>query len=276
MAPMKYHCLASILFLALLVGPSVSCRKDDSGASTGGPPIQELDWRYKGEGLREWGQTHNGFFGISVKRFVLERWKWDGPTLKKDLSVEQPPVIDVAVLPGKKYLARTSPGNDHDTWPLVLVSIGSNRVIKKWVPRAGWLYGGIGSSRNGKFAAVTLSEHPGAPPKDYNWKRGRFRVGLLKMSMPEIRWVAELIAEGGMATVGKIAVSEDGRYIAVAGWNNGMAMVDASVGKVLWTGRPADAVSLRHVVFSSDGLTVYAGGSGLYAFDTRTGKVTGE
>jgi photosystem II stability/assembly factor-like uncharacterized protein len=92
-----------------------------------------------------------------------------------------------------------------------------------------------------------------------------------------VRWVGELSGRG-IATVRQIAVSADGKYVAVGGWENGVALIDASQNKVLWSGRPPTEVSTGYVVFSADGLTLYSAGSEgcVYTIDTLTGKIASQ
>ena len=272
---MKMCGLVPIVVFILLVEHPMSC-----GAGDGSPPIvpvQEIEWRGKGGGFTESGQTENGFFGVSVEPNLLETWKWhdSNSSMKKDVAVELPVVMDVLVLPKNKYLAYVYPGDDFSPWPLVLVSLSSKEVIKKWEPPAGWRYEHAGMSRNGKFAALMLHESLTNPPPDYNRKRKRYRIGLVDLSTVELRWLGELVGHGA-GTVRQMPVSDDGRYVALAGWNNGVALVDASLGKVLWAKCPKEAVGIGYAVFSSDGLTLYAadaGGGYVYAIETRSGTV---
>lgn len=240
-------------------------------------PLQELEWLGQGGGFSGWGHTKDGFFGISVRPEILDTWKWSGAGVEKELAVELPDLLDVVVLPDNRYLACMSPGDAYTPWPLIIGSLGARGVIKKWEPPTGWGFHGAGVSRNRKFAALTLEEDYSNPPEDCEWDNPRLRVGLVDISALKIRWVAELRG-GGRHTIRRIAVSDDGRYIAIGGWKNRVALVDASLRNVLWVERPAGANSLGYVVFSSNGLLLYAGdpaGGCVYALETKTGKVTG-
>jgi WD40 repeat protein len=73
--------------------------------------------------------------------------------------------------------------------------------------------------------------------------------------------------------------SDDGRYIAVGGWNNGVLLADATTQKVLWRERPPPAISITQVCFSGDGQTLYAAdesGPCVYILETKTGQPLGE
>jgi WD40 repeat protein len=92
----------------------------------------------------------------------------------------------------------------------------------------------------------------------------------------DIRVVGDLACDEG--ALGQITVSDDGEYVAVAGCNNKVAVLSATLQKVLWI-HQAYRDDLRYVVFSSGGLTLYTGGrpaAFVYAIETKTGKVTAQ
>jgi WD40 repeat protein len=72
-----------------------------------------------------------------------------------------------------------------------------------------------------------------------------------------------------------MTVSEDQRYVAIAGWDNGAAIYDLHTEKVLWAKRPKDEVSTKFAHFSKDGKTIYTGGTegAVYGIDVLTGEV---
>jgi len=259
------------------IGTLLGCNASESGigGSNAFVLIQELEWQGQGGGFAEWGQTTEGFFGTSVRPFVLETWKWDGPVPRKPAPFALPPAANIRVLPDGRYMAHVSSGGD--SWPFVVASLGSNEVLKKWEGPVGWQYQYVGISRNGRFAGVTLEGSDANPQQELGVVPPRHRVGLIDLAQFEIAWVAELTGHGG-GTVRQIAVSDNGEYIAVGGWNNGVALVSTFAQKVLWNMVPPGEISTGYVVFSSDGSRLYAGGSAgcVFAFETRTGNVTGQ
>jgi DNA-binding beta-propeller fold protein YncE len=109
----------------------------------------------------------------------------------------------------------------------------------------------------------------------YKWGAPLYQVALVDFKSMDVKVVAEWHGEGEL-TVRRIAVSDDGRYIAVGGWANGIALVDAVDGRLLWNQKLPGSISTGYVAFSRDGLTLYAadGGEGnVYACETRTGSV---
>lgn len=265
---MYQNYLIPLLAMAMFVGCSGSCR--GSGAATVTSPAREMDWA--GPKL-EWGQTSDGFFGLSSQR-VLETWRWSGETVVKGTFSQLPDhVLHTVVLPGDRYLANV--GQEGGSYPLVIASVNTNGVIQSWSPPAGWWYSHTGSSVNGKFAAALLEQSVANPPPDYDDAKPRSRVGLVKIETREIVWVAELSGDRS-GTIGQIAVSGDGRRIALSGWNHGVALVDTTVQEVRLVEHPPGAVSLGSAAFSSNGEILYAadeGGGCVYALETKTGNV---
>ena len=271
---MNRHWTVAALIMLLLLP---SCTSDRDHAASDASP-QVLDWPGVGKGFLEWGQSPEGFFATSRSdgKDVLEAWTWQGATPKKE-AVNVPRSLDVTVLPAGKYLACVAPPpGERGPWPLKLMSFASPEAIRTWENPRGWDYSHAGASTNGRFVALILGEDLVRPPPDRDWKNPRHRVGILDTSTWDLRWVAELRGHGD--TIRQIAVSNDGTYVAVAGWANGVAMVDASQEKVLWIDRPPTEVSTGYAVFSADGLTLYTAGSEgcVYTIDTKTGNITGQ
>ena len=260
--------LLPLLAMALFVGCSAACRS--SGAPAATSPAREMDWA--GPEL-EWGQTSDGFFGLSSKR-VLETWRWSGDTVTKGITNRLPEhVLHTVVLPGDRYLANI--GQEGGPYPLVIASVNTNGVLKSWPPPAGWYYSHTGSSVNGKFAAALLEESVANPPPDYDDAKPRTRVGLVTIETRELVWVAELTGDRS-GTIGQVAVSDDGKCIALGGWNHGVAFVETTIQQVHLVGHPPGAGSLASAAFSSNGEILYAadeGGGGVYALETKTGNV---
>ncbi len=277
--------LLVVLALVLQV-MAMSCR--DKGRPTarpapqsqpGGPPwvapIRELACAAMVEG----DETGDGFFGRTQGvDGVYHVWQWRDGTLEKMHAVEVPDdVYSVTVVSGIRYLGRAYK-HQYASAHLVLASLATGAVVKEWAPPTAGEFlplDHFGRSSNGDLAAVVFEEDVGgqAPGGDYLLNK-RYRVGLIHLSTSKLHWVGRLSGHGG-AAIRRIAVSDDGRYIAVGGWKNGVALVDAQARKVLWAARPPTEVSTGYVRFSSDGLTLYTAGSEgcVYTIETKTGKI---
>lgn len=220
-------------------------------------------------------QTGGGFYSVPVgKEGVYEIWTWREGTVVRDNVFARPKnVFNITIVQDGRYMGHGFRKGVNDAI-LVLNSFETGEVVKEWKPPDGWEFQSIeaGLSSNGKLAAVVLAAKPNSDPDETE----RHRVGRIDLRTLELAWVGELSGRGA-PTIRRIAVSDDGRFIAVGGWDNGVALVDASEKKVLWSGRSPMEVSTGYVRFSSDGLTLYTAGSEgcVYTVDTITGRRRG-
>ena len=274
---MRWIGLVCVIVSCVLAGCSSSW--EGNGTSAVNAPRQEIEGRYKcltGSGHRA-GQTTNGFFGMSRNgdTHTFHSWRWEGATPKKNENVEMPHVSGVVniPLPNNKYLSGIYASKEGHTFPLVLGSFGSNEVIKKWAEPKGWEYTKGGVSRNRRFAVVFLEDDFTAP--DHDFTNPNLRVGFVDIAARELSWVIK--HRGRIYGVFRdILVSNDGKYIAIAGWTYELVLVDVKARRKLWAKRPPNVVNLSYAAFSSDGSVLYAadsGDSGVFMFETATGKV---
>lgn len=257
----------SVMFvfaLAFCLGCPAAC-----GRPSAAEPVDQVEWRQMGK-LRQWGLAPDGFFAISTE-YRLSTWAWSGASVSPDPMVQLPVILHPTLLPDDLFLAEVK---SDAGYPLTLLALPDD-VVKQWESPNGWWVSHTGSSRNGRFACILLSQEIYRPAPGLDMAHLRHRVGVIEVEERQVRWVAELVGPGE-GTIRQICVSDDGRHIAVSGWRNGVAMVDASQQEVIWDSRPQEAVSLGAAVFSADGTVLYAaddGGGCLYALDTRTGNV---
>ena len=252
--------------MVILTGCVPSCRQRVNAPNVPSlAPIREIDWTGTG-GFLEWGQTGDGFFGISVKD-ILMTWTWAGETLTRGEDVKLPRVLDVIVLPHGEYLACRAPGVSGEPWPLVWGSCATNEIIREWPVPQNWYYRLIGSSPNRRFAAVLLEAKTSISR----------RVGIFDIASGDLHYIADY---QGMepCTAGWITVSNDGKHIATAGWGNGISLFDVDAKALKWfkSLKGMGITNLSEVEFSPDGETLYAadtGGESIYAFETLTGEV---
>jgi WD40 repeat protein len=111
----------------------------------------------------------------------------------------------------------------------------------------------------------------------------RTRIGIIEAKKEEINWAATLVgnssADDAPTVLGSVLPSDDGAYIAVAGYGNKLAMVDVAAGKPLWDPqKPWDEASLYCAAFSPDSKAIYVGGTSgaIRALDVQTGKEFGK
>jgi WD40 repeat protein len=258
---MKHHTTYVFILMASALLLS-SCDKTPARV-----PRESIAWDGP-KGFLEWGPSARGLFGVSTDNALTE-WLWDGQSLQRRPDVPVPRIIGTVPLPGDRYIAFRNliPRSD---WPLAIAESKTNNVIKRWVAPEGWAYAtGISFTRpsgNGKYLPVFMNVDP---------IDGPYRIGVVDLVAQDLRFGVEF-AESKTGEVREVAVSDDGRLVALGGWGNGVLMGDMAGGKVLWRGKPRKSVSLGYVAFSPDGNTVFAADTGLghvYALDANTGNL---
>jgi WD40 repeat protein len=118
---------------------------------------------------------------------------------------------------------------------------------------------------------------PPDTPADFDWNRQRLQVYLLGPEYPEPHPVTTLIGDT-RAYCRTMMPSDDGAYVALAGWHNGLLMVDAKASREMWRMKPPKEAGLSYVDFAPDNRVVYTGGikGCVYTVDVQTGKVLSE
>jgi len=237
-------------------------------------PTQVTPWTGRPGNLGEWGHRADCIYGVLAKpdskEGLLVLWKWQDDALKEESASKFPPSINV--VPGRDGICGLSLPKQNGPWPYALMTLKETKVLKEWYAPEGWTIYPAGGSTNGKWIALVLRSGVDAP--DYESGKERTRVGVIDVGNRTLRWVAQLDGHGA-ATIRRLCVTDDGRYIAVAGWNNGTAMVDATEGKVLWAKRPKDELSTGYAAFAPDGKVIYTAGSEgcAYSIEVATGNV---
>jgi WD40 repeat protein len=287
---MSWRKIVAILAIPAALSILGSCSKNKkSGNAATNAPVHELSWAVSGSDVLEMGQAPDGIFGIMTVPAAtkgterVELWKWNADTIVKQEAMEVAEPLSLhhaSALPGNRYMACVTPRNSRDRWRMVITGIPENKKCDETLLPQGWECEGTGVSRNGKYATIfspesisfSAADKPKGNPHDV-----RYRVGITETAAFNMYWIGELIGHPS-TSVRTIAVSNDGKYVALGGWENGIAVFSASKKKVLWQGRQPEVVTIGYVDFSSDGLTLYAldsGGGYVFVHDTKDGKVRG-
>lgn len=183
-----------------------------------------------------------------------------------------------------------------DDTSIIAQDIHSNQELNRWSLGRRWNCRQLRSSRNGKILVILLMENdefvykdkyeaPGHRRKGSREDYGRYRLGIVREASDEIQWVTTIWQRlRFLPKVSQSAVSEDGKYLAGVGTNNGgfIHLADVAQKKVLWEKVPRGeevplsdwTVNFRDVCFSPDSKYVYvAANIGLLCFDLSTGKI---
>jgi len=146
------------------------------------------------------------------------------------------------------------------TRPIFIKDFGSGSLIKRLELGHTWFCREIRTSSNGKFAVIQ------ALPDDdsYAGKRSDVRVGIISSESKEIAWAPVIRDTQGTLCMTKSIPSEDGRFVATVGVNNGswICLVEVGQMNVMWEFVDKMSVGFRDAVFSPDSKQVYAGGGG--------------
>jgi WD40 repeat protein len=259
-------------------------------------PEQTISWRGAGIALSSWGTGGSSIFAVSVKPAILDVWQWSDGGMTKGYAVPVPDdVQSVAILPNDRWIGRVADDHENRT-DFCVGNLKSGREIDRWPePRDVDIDLGT-ASRNGKFLAAWSS--PEVHSAAYPSSGAEVRLGLVASDGESIQWITLLTSElrtAPRATIHRVLASDDGAYIGVAGWDKGLAMIDAANKKVLWvaseihrteTGEkpnkevswktlPLDEVAVWDFGFSPDGQIAYEGGDSacVQAIKVSTGEV---
>lgn len=203
---------------------------------------------------------------------TLHSWYWDNLDLQPqtffigsyDTAMLAPDRVVVAVPPEKPT------GNTSS--PIILRNLASTKELDRWDLGPLWYVSRISASRNGKYIGL-ISEGKGA-------NRRLIRLGYISIESGEMSWLTTLkssIVDGPLIVFNRIALSDNGKYLAAVGLKEGgyIIVADIEEKKVLWDTKPSWAINFNDVCFSPDAKVVYIGGNGgVYCLDMATGNIS--
>lgn len=279
--------LANLRMQVLLVGLVViasgfglACNQDEplGGAVPVRPvensPLQTVPWVGRGGGLWERGCCGDSIWGISGggRMEILESWKWQAGLVEEGAQFEfSQKLYNFSWIAGGRYLVVQPEGQY--TSGLFARDVRSQHTLKRWkASDSKWYIRFVHSSANGKYVALASA------PRGGNVPNARYTIRLLDVATLTLSDVMVLGGDRHYANnVRRVIPSDDGAYIAVAGWDNGVALIDAKQKKLFWSKRPPSAVSLTYAVFGPGNEVVYAGGGEgcVYEMAVADGKVLG-
>ena len=262
------------LILALGLPTIVSCQKSPA-------PTQETAWTGRSGNLAAWGYGADYIYGWlfvpKEKKDLLLLWKWqkDG-TIKETAVRELPSSGNIMPLSNDMCGLSLDPGDKYSPWPYALLKMGNEKkIIKKWLAPKYWWFSKVGRSLNGKYIALVASENADSPhSSEYELGVERKKIALIDVAKKELKWVTGNLYQREGA-IRRVVVTEDGRYVAITGWDNGTAMIDTKDSKLLWVKKPKDEIAAGYAAFTPDGKIIYVVGSEgcVYEMDVKTGKI---
>lgn len=231
-----------------------------------------IAWRHAG-GFNRWNSGGDCLCGASGA--VLDVWKWQGDIVSKKAAITIPDRhwLSIAWTRDDNYLV-LGWENDSTSSAILLRNGTTNEVLRTFPEDEGWDIDVSHPSSNGKYVAVWACQDFSLPDFDFSAPR-RLRLGRIGEETKEIRWVEAQPGTVHAETVMNAVASDDGAYVAVAGWQHGAAVIDVSQGKCLWQKRPRSEACFQDIAFSSDNKLVYAGGTEgcVYAMKVEDGEI---
>ena len=145
---------------------------------------------------------------------------------------------------------------------------------------AEWYAETLAASRNGKFQACLLAFDRVIGDRILG-EEARYGLGIIDSKSLGTNWLRPVLHSNreGSLTLRALAVSEDGKFAAVAGSDGSGCWVHVAApgkGRSLWERVPDGSSGIfDSVAFAPDGKTLYAGGNngGVYAFEAATGRI---
>ncbi|MBN2456871.1 MAG: WD40 repeat domain-containing protein [Sedimentisphaerales bacterium] len=130
-------------------------------------------------------------------------------------------------------------------------------------------------SGNGRFVVFAMTARAAAANSG---ALHQLELQLLDTDSYELSYVTKIDLDDATIEVGNVAVSNDGRFIALVGHKNDagwVALADVSQKQLLWQRVIEQPVELAEIVFSPNGKVVYTGGKGrdVYALETTDGNI---
>lgn len=264
---------ASVLMLGLIASCKGPTPPGVSGSS--GKPKQVETWTGQPGNLGEWGNSTDSLFAV-LRQWgrdpdILVVWKWKANTIYEANVTKVPK--GVSLIPVVGDLCGISPPRKEGPWPYALMTIVDGKILKEWEHPAGWEVEHVGASRNGQYIGLLKQDGPGAIGFSYDNKHSW--VGILDVATQELKWVCQILGSVN-GSIRQLAVTDDGRYVAIGGWGGGVMMVDGQAEKILWNIRPAGVINTGIVQFTPDGESVYAvdtGGEAVTQMSRQDGTI---
>jgi WD40 repeat protein len=247
---------------------SLGCAEDDLLERTIKWPAKELD-------VASLGASGVSIFAVSKNPKSLEVWQWSDKTIaKRYQTAVAEETLSVAIAGDNTWISHLWDRKTEQA-DLSVGDLRTGRTSGRWRLSRDW-YTPLGqTSANGKHVAVWATPESNSPlqPED----GAIARIGLVSAKAETVEWAALLTSKrtGPEAMIRRVVPSDDGSHVAVAGWENGVAMVDTRKKRVAWIIKPRGERAVKGVAFTPDSKMIYAGGAtgALYGMKAETGEL---
>jgi WD40 repeat protein len=225
---------------------------------------------------------------------MLSIWKWTNGSVELSHGIQldiRDDILSMAILSSSYWLSKVYNAQDRQA-DYCLRNLKSQKVIARWPQPRDWFSNfGRKGSQNGKHWAVSAVKEA----TEYG-QPDTMRFGLIAPDGKTFDWAVTIKGDSSCfpELSPPLVPSDDGSFIGIAGWKNGVLMMDVANKKVLWTANgenkpdmtagndadawrpmPLDEINTRDIAFSPDSKIVYAGGTTgcVYALKVKTGEV---
>jgi len=258
------HVTARLLLLCSLPFLALGCGEETQPTSwTGQSTGDDRDWA-------TWGSSGHVAYAMTVDEALLV-YGWDGATVRllHDVALAHDAPHD-ALWCGDGVALTVPVGRPPRE--LLVREAGNSAVVARLPVPDGWWCARTGPSADGMKVALALQEDLTRPPVGHNWDRPRLRIGVLDVRTRKLTFPVDLV---GDFAVRRIVPSCDGAYVAVAGWKNGAAVIDAAHNRALWEARPPGETNAGYLALCAPKGVVYVGGwqGRVYGMDLKTGAI---
>lgn len=223
-----------------------------------------------GGGLQKLYTVDDLLVGISP---TSEVYVWNWQNLVKEPKVGSAPAKDRCLVwvPGDKLVWIPSDGDD----TIVISDFKSGREVRRVSLGYGWRAECLALSNNGKFIALAALRENDTAEKDGFYES--VRLDMMSADSEDLSKVITIDAARDNLVMESLAISDDGRFIAVVGQRNGIGwvgLVGIKDKKLLWEKSFEFSKMLEEVAFAPGGGAVYAGWAEkfVYSFEAATGK----
>lgn len=167
------------------------------------------------------------------------------------------------------------PASDSNVPILNLYSNNNGEQKAFWVGPESWYAELFSANAVGDMVVVYRETLANGRPERYDRHYFRVKIAILSGKNLKREWVGLIRDTNHSMNLSEVAMSDNGAYVAIAGWKNGIALLDVAQQQLKWARRPQKEVSTTSVAFSVDGKSVFAGGGAgsIFEISSDSGKI---
>jgi WD40 repeat protein len=208
--------------------------------------------------------THDNYLAAACHDEQLYVWDWQNlASMPKTIRIQS----DHAALLDSGRVVSVKRTNAYD---VVVTDLNDGRVYKKIPVAAEGKHVQLAGNRSGRTVMMMLEEADNAG-------KNAPKVMLVDCNTGSLRPISEL-TEAQESKLTGMAVSDDGRLVALAGEKTGqglVVLVNVEQKRMAWAEKLPDLQKIKSLLFSTDGRVIYVRGTDntVQILDVQTGKI---